>query len=526
MNKKLNKIISNIVLILIVLIILYLFFGGSDNNKKDTSSKIKVSVLEKEDILNQSYKSQLSEKIDSFENSIDNITLIQNIKDDLNNKLISLITVSNPEAKLEIINDFEKSLKKYETHLDKEYIEKTTATIEEIKSQINTVGSDLGLNSFNFENYNNKNMDNSNLNSHLYPNNQNQPYNDNNPYINNNINDNNNFNNTPKEEEEVLPIVDLNKSYLLDIKPGESIKVRDKNTLEIVVLTSIKQDSITPTEDMEKKEEESNKKDLILPAGSFVSANLISGLIAPTSLQGINNPVPALFKIYGNAKMPNEKYMDLSGCFILAESRANLSSETVSFRLKTLTCTKDDGDVIEKNVDGYITGENGMEGMAGRVVSKQGALLARAFLGEFASGIGDTIENSGTISSITGGGIINQVNPNKALQTSIAKGFGNSFNTLGNFYKSMAKEMVPVIEINAGRQVNIIFTNSINLGSRVTSNQINSFDTSKNIDFTPGQEHIYYDEKTKPNNKKSSGFLDLEREDINNFIKNNTPITY
>ena len=223
-------------------------------------------------------------------------------------------------------------------------------------------------------------------------------------------------------------------------------------------------DSKLQAEEVQK--EQNNKKkqeDLIIPAGSFVKAQLASGVIAPTGGQGATDPVPALLRVTGLTQLPNFFKADIKNCFLLAETKGNLATETVNFRLKTLSCKKNDGTTLECEVSGYVTGENGMEGMAGRVVSKQGAIIARAFLAEFASGIGDVFEAQGTTTSITGAGVIESIDPNMALQSGVASGVSEAFSRLGDFYMDLAEQMVPVIEINAGRNVDVVFIKSVDL---------------------------------------------------------------
>lgn len=234
----------------------------------------------------------------------------------------------------------------------------------------------------------------------------------------------------------------------------------------VTVMTGLVSVGNTPLQaEPEKKadKKEINKKDLIVPAGSFVRAQLASGIIAPTGGQGATDPVPALLRVTGLTQLPNFHKADIKNCFLLAETKGNLATETVNFRLKTLTCKRADGSTLEREVSGYVTGENGMEGMAGRVVSKQGAVIARAFLAEFASGIGDAFESSGTTTSITGAGIIETLDPSKTAQTGLASGLSEAFSRLGDFYMDLAEQMVPVIEINAGRNVDVVFIKSVNL---------------------------------------------------------------
>ena len=234
----------------------------------------------------------------------------------------------------------------------------------------------------------------------------------------------------------------------------------------VTVMTGLVSVGNTPLQaESEKKADKKkiNKKDLIVPAGSFVRAQLASGVIAPTGGQGATDPVPALLRVTGLTQLPNFHKADIKNCFLLAETKGNLATETVNFRLKTLTCKRADGSTLEREVSGYVTGENGMEGMAGRVVSKQGAVIARAFLAEFASGIGDAFESSGTTTSITGAGIIETLDPSKTAQTGLASGLSEAFSRLGDFYMDLAEQMVPVIEINAGRNLDVVFIKYGNL---------------------------------------------------------------
>lgn len=234
----------------------------------------------------------------------------------------------------------------------------------------------------------------------------------------------------------------------------------------ITVMTGLVSVGNTPLQaEPEKKYDRKkvSKKDLIVPAGSFVRAQLASGVIAATGGKGANEPVPALLRVTGLTQLPNFHKADFKNCFLLAETKGNLATETVNFRLKTLTCKKSDGSTLEREVEGYVAGENGMEGMSGRVVSKQGAIIARAFLAEFASGIGDVFEAQGTTTSITGAGVIESINPSLALQTGIASGVSEAFSRLSDFYMDLAEQMVPVIEINAGRNVDVVFIKSVNM---------------------------------------------------------------
>ncbi len=215
-----------------------------------------------------------------------------------------------------------------------------------------------------------------------------------------------------------------------------------------------------------------SKNDLIIPTASFMRGELLSGVTAPTMGKGTSDPVPAIIRVTDLARLPNFYRADITECFILVESKGSLATEMVSMRLKTLSCKDVNGKTIERNIDGYVTGENGMEGLRGRVVSKQATILGRTFIASFMSGLAEAFGES-TQSIITSpSGTLTTVNPGDALESGLWSGAAGATNRLAEFYMDLANEMVPVIEINAGRKVDIIFLKSVNLSSS-TSKEIN-----------------------------------------------------
>ena len=208
-----------------------------------------------------------------------------------------------------------------------------------------------------------------------------------------------------------------------------------------------------------------SKNDLIIPTASFMRGELLSGVTAPTMGKGTSDPVPAIIRVTDLARLPNFYRADITECFILVESKGSLATEMVSMRLKTLSCKDVNGKTIERNIDGYVTGENGMEGLRGRVVSKQATILGRTFIASFMSGLAEAFGES-TQSVITSpSGTLTSINPGQALESGLWSGAAGATNRLAEFYMDLANEMVPVIEISAGRKVDIIFLKSVNLSS-------------------------------------------------------------
>ncbi|GAA4649325.1 TraB/VirB10 family protein [Kistimonas scapharcae] len=221
----------------------------------------------------------------------------------------------------------------------------------------------------------------------------------------------------------------------------------------------------------EAKEEtasvEQDDPDLYLPTGSMMSGYLITGLDAPTAKGARKEPFPVLVRIKKEAVLPNyNRINEVRECFMTMAGYGDLSSERAYLRGETMSCVKEDGEVMEAKVDSYATGEDGKAGLRGRLVSKQGQLLARSMMAGFAQGVSEAFDVNPVpvISTNTDGSQnYNKVMSSEAMQGAGVKGLSNSMERLADFYMELADQMHPVIEIGAGRRVEIIVTRGTTL---------------------------------------------------------------
>lgn len=216
--------------------------------------------------------------------------------------------------------------------------------------------------------------------------------------------------------------------------------------------------------DDDKSEEQ--KPEVYLPAGSNFEGVLLNGMDAPTSSVAKKNPVPALIRLKTDAILPNRFRYDIRECFSIVSGYGSLSTERAILQTVTLSCVKTDGSVIESKIQGYVVGEDGRTGMRGRLISKQGQLLAKSFAAGFLSGIGGAMQPYAVPQLNTNPGSMTQYqSPNLgAIATAgTAQGISTSANTLSKFYLDMAKEMFPVVEIDAERRVTIILLKGVSL---------------------------------------------------------------
>jgi len=216
-------------------------------------------------------------------------------------------------------------------------------------------------------------------------------------------------------------------------------------------------------EKREEKRGRRRKAGEVIPAGSFVPGILLNGLNAPAGGQALSNPLPVLIKLTDLSFLPNRYRADLRDCFVIGAGYGDLSSERAYIRLETLSCIKENGEVIQEKVEGYVSGEDGFVGLAGRVVTKQGQILARALMAGFLEGVSRVFQQSGTIVSISPQGTVSTVKPDEALTVGIFSGAAEATKKLADFYMKLANQMFPVIEVNAGRKVDVVFLKEVSL---------------------------------------------------------------
>lgn len=213
---------------------------------------------------------------------------------------------------------------------------------------------------------------------------------------------------------------------------------------------------------------------LYLPATTMLTGTLITGLDAPTSKQARNEPFPALVRIQKEAILPNHFRADVRDCGMIVGGFGDLSSERAYLRGETISCVRNDGGVIEVSIDAYASGEDGKAGVRGRVVSKQKEYITRAMMAAFVQGASQlfsvqsipTIRISRESGEETENAAFQQAFSPNAMQGAAVSGVGNALNRISEYYMDIAENLFPVIEIDAGRQIDFIIKKGASLKIR------------------------------------------------------------
>jgi conjugal transfer pilus assembly protein TraB len=198
-----------------------------------------------------------------------------------------------------------------------------------------------------------------------------------------------------------------------------------------------------------------------IPAGFFGKAVLLSGLDAPTGALGQQNPHPVLLQFLSHGSLPNEYQHRVRFCRVIASGYGVISDERAHLRLEQFSCVLRDGAIISAQVKGFVAGEDGKNGLRGRLVSKQGSLIAKAFLSGVLSGVGNAVSQRSSTVTTTPEGSVRTFDPDRIGEQGLTSGVGRAGDRLADWYIDRANEIYPIIEIDAGRKVDLIFTEDL-----------------------------------------------------------------
>lgn len=215
------------------------------------------------------------------------------------------------------------------------------------------------------------------------------------------------------------------------------------------------------------EETAAEESEMYLPVGSILTGVFINGLDAPTGNAARRDPFPATLRIQKEAILPNRFRADVRECFMMVSGYGDLSSERAYLRGEAISCVREDGGVIEATLDSYAVGEDGKAGVRGRLVSKEGQLIARSLMAGFMEGAAGALnvrqapsirirrESDSDSDKVP---VYKQALDADSMQGAVASGAGSALSRIADYYIKMAESIFPVIEVDAGRQIDVFIT--------------------------------------------------------------------
>ena len=210
-----------------------------------------------------------------------------------------------------------------------------------------------------------------------------------------------------------------------------------------------------------------------LPAGSHAQAVVLAGVDASAGVSSQGDPRPVLFRITGPAWTAAEDgtamRVDVAGCTVTGAAHGDLSSEKIYARLRTMTCAGPGPDtVIETEVAGFVAG-SGKVGVRGPVVSREGALVEKAFLAGLVSGVGQGVSQAFQPQAVATGGGASVANTGLGDigRAGLGAGASSAGQKVADYMIRRAEQYQPVIQLRAGTRVTLVFLEGARLDGRL-----------------------------------------------------------
>ena len=189
-----------------------------------------------------------------------------------------------------------------------------------------------------------------------------------------------------------------------------------------------------------------------LPGGSMARSVLLTGVDAPVG----GKPFPVLLALTEAFASPNSYQVPLKGCFALGKAEGNASSERADIQIVRMSCVLPDGKAFEQEITGYLVGDDGKQGIPGKLVDKEGRRIAFAAVAGVGAGLARAFGQQQVTNVVTDSGAITSTVTGDALTFGLAGGAQGAATEMQRYFQKQAERLFPVVEIDAGKKVTMV----------------------------------------------------------------------
>lgn len=202
-----------------------------------------------------------------------------------------------------------------------------------------------------------------------------------------------------------------------------------------------------------------------IPTGSIIQARLVTGLNAVIANTADSDKLIVLAKLTDPILFPNNKKVSLRGCTLMGSGKGDISTERVYINTTILSCIDHDDVLYEGTVMSNAIGEDGVLGLRGRPVTKDGALLMQSvgtgLIQGFASAFSNASQQPQIVSNSDGGYTLPPVD--YVGKSALAGGVDKGLEQMVKRANGLLDQIFPVLEIDAGRSIEFIVQQSFEL---------------------------------------------------------------
>ncbi|AAO07578.1 TPA: conjugal transfer protein TraB [Vibrio vulnificus] len=193
-----------------------------------------------------------------------------------------------------------------------------------------------------------------------------------------------------------------------------------------------------------------------VPTGTFVTAVVTGGADTNAGVLGQGDTTPVVFQTIHEGILPNGEKSKLSNCTITGSSYGEISSSRGIIRTNRLSCIQDEGHILDVAIKG--TAFNfGRNGIRGTTILKNGEIVQMAGIAGILNGIGETGQALSQTTSTSAFGTTSSINSQDAALNLLGNATSSVGEKLSDYYIGLAELYHPIVEINPGAVVNIVF---------------------------------------------------------------------
>ncbi len=194
-------------------------------------------------------------------------------------------------------------------------------------------------------------------------------------------------------------------------------------------------------------------RSLHVPAGSFGEAVLLTGVFAPTTGEAL----PVLLKLDAALVGPKRSRIPLRDAFLVGKAQGDSNSRRAVVQLQTLSTLKADGTPAEAAVNGWVTDDDGIQGLRGHYVWRADEVIALSTIGGALSGGAEAMSQRETTAQVTPLGGVQGTVTGDPLKFAGYRALASGFGRLSDMVSARAQEIVPAVYVPNARRVTVAF---------------------------------------------------------------------
>jgi conjugal transfer pilus assembly protein TraB len=211
-----------------------------------------------------------------------------------------------------------------------------------------------------------------------------------------------------------------------------------------------------------------------IPAGTYVRAVLTSGVVASTAVGAQGDPQPIMLRMMDRGNLPRGFKGDLKDAVMIGACYGDISSERALCRLHKMSLTERNGEILERQIEGWIIGEDGRPGIKGVVVDRSGDKMREALLAGMLGGVSNFFKQQAesSVFPVSPFGQTNALKGGNLVAAGVANGAGSAFDKLAEFSIKRMEQMSPVIVVSSGRMLDVVFKTGVDISDTTVKQEL------------------------------------------------------